>query len=228
MEAVTGQTTGRVPFVCRLGAASALVCVPGLSILVLANEDNIVVLGGLVDQTTIAERIQHILIDPSLAEQIGIDPAHIVMLFRELEFCCRVGGVGRNSDATVHGKHETDGILVGIIIEMLGERNGITTELFVLVVPYIAPDGDLLAVVIPLELGARGLDDLTALAEKGNQICLPCLLPLFFGERNVVCDGIHLHKMKTAPRVEAQLLNIYSFLVYFANSIFLDCLTQRN
>ena len=94
---------------------------PGLSILVFANKDNIVVLGGLINQTAIGKRIQHILIDPSLPEQISIDPAHIVMLLRKLERSCRVGCVGRNSDATVHGKHETNGILVGVIIEMLGE-----------------------------------------------------------------------------------------------------------
>ena len=167
-------------------------CVPGFSILVLADKDNIVVLSGLINQTAIGKRVQHILIDPSLAKQIGIDPAHIVMLLRKLERSCRVGCVGRNSDAAVHGKHEADGILIGIIVEVLGERNGITTELFVLVVPYIAPDGDLLAVVVPLELRARGFDDLTALPEEGNQICLPCLLPLFFGEGNIVCDGVHL------------------------------------
>ena len=74
-----------------------------------------------------------------------------------------------------------------------------TTELFVLVVPYITSDSDLLAVVVPLKLGARGLDDLTALPEKGDQISLPCLLPLFFGERNVVCDGVHLHKKELRP-----------------------------
>ena len=192
MEAVTGQATGGIAFVGGLRAASALVCVPGLSILVLTDKDNIVVLGGLINQTAIGKRIQHILIDPSLAKQVGIDPAHIIVLFREIELCCRVGCVGRNGDAAVHGKHEADGILVGIIIKMLGERNGITTELFVLVVPHIAPDGDLLAVVIPLEFGARGLDDLTALPEKGDQISLPCLLPLFFGEGNIVCDGVHL------------------------------------
>src|SRR5699024_5812626 len=106
-----------------------------LSVLVLADKDNIVVLGGLINQTAIGKRVQHLLINPSLPEQIVIDPAHIVMLFRELEFCCRVGCVGRNCDAAVHGKHEADGILVGIIVEMLGERNGITTELLVLVVP---------------------------------------------------------------------------------------------
>ena len=121
MEAVTGQTAGCVAFVGRLGAASALVCVPGLSVLVLANEDNIVILSGLINQTAIGKRIQHILIDPSLPEQIGIDPAHIVMLLRKLEWSCRVGCVGRNCDAAVHGKHEADGILVGIIIEILGE-----------------------------------------------------------------------------------------------------------
>ena len=121
MEAVTGQATGCIAFVGGLGAASALVCVQGLPILVLANKDNIVVLGGLINQTAIGKRIQHILIDPSLPEQIGIDPAHIVMLFGELEFCCRVGCVGRDSDAAVHAKHEADGILVGIIVEMLGE-----------------------------------------------------------------------------------------------------------
>ena len=71
--------------------------------------------------------------------------------------------------------------------------------MFVLVVPYITSDSDLLAVVVPLKLGARGLDDLTALPEKGDQISLPCLLPLFFGERNVVCDGVHLHKKELRP-----------------------------
>lgn len=73
--------------------------------------------------------------------------------------------------------------------------------MFVLVVPHIAPDGDLLAVVVPLELGARGLDDLTALAEKGNQIRLPCLLPLFFGEGNIVCDVVHLQKKRGASSI---------------------------
>ena len=197
VEAVTGQAAGGVAFVGRLGAASTLVRVPGFSILVFADKDNIVVLGGLKNQTAIGKRVQYILIDPSLAKQIGIDSAHIVMLLRKLERSCWVGLVGRNCDTAVHGKHEADGILVGIIIEVLGERNGITTELFVLVVPYIAPDGDLLAVVIPLELRARGLDDLTALPEKGDQICLPCLLPLFFGEGDIVCDGVHLHKFES-------------------------------
>ena len=192
MEAVTGQTAGGVAFVGGLGAASALVCVPGLSILVFANKDNIVVLGGLINKTAIGKGVQHILIDPSLPEQIGIDPAHIVMLIGELEFCSRVGSVGRYSDAAVHGKHEADGILVGVIIEMLGKGNGIAAELFVLVVPYIAPDGDFLAVAVPLEFGARGLDDLTALPEKGDQISLPCLFPLLIGEGNIVCDGVHL------------------------------------
>ena len=145
METVTGQTAGCVAFIGGLGAASALVCVPGFSILVLTNKDNIVVLGGFINQTAIGKRVQHILIDPSLAEQIGIDPAHIVVLLRKLEWCCRVGCVRRRSDAAVHGKHDTDSILIGIIIEMLGERNGIATKLFVLVVPYIAPDSDLLA-----------------------------------------------------------------------------------
>ena len=213
MEAVTGQTAGCVAFVGGLGAASTLMCVPGLSVLVLADKDNIVVLGGLINQTAIGKRVQHLLINPSLPEQIGIDPAHIVMLFRELEFCCRVGCVGRNCDAAVHGKHEADGILVGIIVEMLGERNGITTELLVLVVPHIAPDGDLLTVIVPLELRARGLDDLTALPEKGNQISLPCLLPLFFGEGNIVCDGVHLHKKELRPESETQFINLDCSLI---------------
>ena len=121
VEAVTGQATGRISFVSGLRAASSLVCVPWLLLFVHAYENNIVIVGGFVDQTAIGKRIQHILIDPSLAKQIGIDTAHIVVLFRELEFCCRVGCVGRNSDAAVHGKHETDGILIGIIIEMLGK-----------------------------------------------------------------------------------------------------------
>ena len=55
MEAVTGQTAGGVAFVGGLGAASALVCVPGLSILVFANKDNIVVLGGLINKTAIGK-----------------------------------------------------------------------------------------------------------------------------------------------------------------------------
>ena len=121
MEAVTGQAAEGVAFVGGLGAASAFVSVPGLPILVLANEDNIVVLVGFINETAIGKRIQHILIDPSLPEQIGIDPAHIVMLLRKLEWSSRVGCVGRNCYATVHGKHEADGILVGIIIEMLGK-----------------------------------------------------------------------------------------------------------
>ena len=90
MEAVTGQTAGGVAFVGGLGAASALVCVPGLSILVFANKDNIVVLGGLINKTAIGKGVQHILIDPPLPEQIGIDPAHIVVLLRKLERCCWV------------------------------------------------------------------------------------------------------------------------------------------
>ena len=77
---------------------------------------------------------------------------------------------------------------------MLGERDGVATKLFVLVVPYISANGYLLTVAVPLELGARGLDDLTALAEKGDQVSLPRLLPLFFGEGDIVCDRVHLHK----------------------------------
>ena len=209
VKAVTGQAAGCVAFVGGLGAASTLVGVPGLLLFVLANENNIVVLGGLVDQSAIAERIQHILIDPSLAEKISIDPAHIVVLFRELEFLCRVGSVGRDSDAAVHGKHEADGILIGIIVEMLGERDGITTKLFVLVIPYISANGYLLAVAVPLELRARGLDDLTALAEKGDQVSLPRLLPLFFGEGDIVCDGVHLHKIELRPNLGRSKMVLY-------------------
>lgn len=61
MEAVTGQTAGCVAFVGGLGAASTLMCVPGLSVLVLADKDNIVVLGGLINQTAIGKRVQHLL-----------------------------------------------------------------------------------------------------------------------------------------------------------------------
>ncbi len=71
---------------------------------------------------------------------------------------------------------------------MLGESNGIAALLGVLVVPDIPTDGDLLTVVVPLELRARGLDDLAALAEKGNQVSLPCLLPLGFGKGDIICQ----------------------------------------
>ena len=168
VEAVTGQAAGCVAFVGGLGAASTLVGVPGLLLLVLADENNIVVLGGLINKAAIAKRIQHILIDPTLTEQIGLDPAHIVILFGELEFLCRIGCVGWDSNAAVHGKHEADGILIGIMIEMLGEGNGIAAKLFILVVPNISSNGYLLTVTVPLELGTGGLDDLTALPEKGD------------------------------------------------------------
>ena len=115
------------------------VYVDGFAVPVVANEDGVVVLGILIDESVLDKAIDDLSVYHSLVHQISIDSTHIGMLFGQFK---RFLGLHtwRLSFADdfftcVASEQTSDGIGIGQPEKLLNEIDRTTTDEFVLAEP---------------------------------------------------------------------------------------------
>ena len=140
------------------------------AVLVLADKDGIVVLSvlefltALIQQSSPDKGIDHVPVQESVLEQVGVHPPHLLTGRWQSKFLLWLflllwgGGI----DGSLLPAQQTgDGLGVGEVIELLDEGNRSAALLHSVVVPSIAPDGD--AVVAGQAVLRPGTDQLLPL-----------------------------------------------------------------
>ena len=186
VEAVLGITAVLIALEGAFGAGATFMGVNGLAALVEADEHSVVVRCGLVDHLPVNESGQHIPVDATLAQQVGVDPAHIVITLGQFKglglFHHRWRLAQRSKAATQQVFHRFG---VALVIEPADEVNGVAADSFILMEPQVSTDGDLLGAITPLIFRTGTLELLALALKQIHKVCLPSLCFLFFCEVDI-------------------------------------------
>ena len=203
MEAVpwiTALDVAAIAFAERIDAP--LVPVTGNAVFIISDEHGVVVdlrfiygwLRALKDESGAGELCQHIPVDAAALQEVGVDPPHIRVRWRECErFPLLCGFFPRREipDPTLTAEKRGHCVRERQTIELLNEIDSKTTLLFGVIEPLIAPDGD--AVIRGEALVPSGGKELFAPPpEKLRQVDGVCPAFLFLGEMNILCDDARL------------------------------------
>ena len=139
MKAVFRNTTVQISFEIRLGRGGSFVSVDDFSVLVFANEDSIVMLGILIDESVLGKAIDDLSVKHSFVHQISVHSTHICVLFgkfkRLLGLDCRRPSLADDFFTCVVSEQTSDGIWIGQPEELLNEIDCTSTDEFVLTEP---------------------------------------------------------------------------------------------
>ena len=147
VEAVLGPAALHVDlegFALAVGAP--LMGVAGDALLIHAHKDAVVVLGVLIYQSGPGEVGDHLPADVALLHQVGVHPAHIGVGRRKGEGIGRLlllwlrGGICRTQ---LLSQQELHGLLIGCPVVVLNEADRVAAPPGNMVVPFAAPDGDM-------------------------------------------------------------------------------------
>ena len=149
---------------------AALVGVARDAVLVLADKDGIVVLSvlefltALIQQSSPDKGIDHVPVQESVLEQVGVHPPHLPAGRGQCKFLSGLFLLllgGSVDDSLFPAQQTGDGLWVGEVIELLDEGDGAAAFLYGMIVPLIALDGD--AVVAGQTILRPGTDQLLSL-----------------------------------------------------------------
>ena len=154
VKAVLRLTSWCITFEAPFGSGTSLVNVTDIPCRIPAEEHRIVILRGLTNQLPVHKGIQNILVDPPLTQQVSIDPAHILGLFRQFQSLTRKGLHRYRNLWNPHGDQGFHRIGIFHAVEVAEEFHRVTAQLFVLIEPEIPPKSDLSPCVKPLILRA--------------------------------------------------------------------------
>ena len=119
-------------------------CVYGFAVSVVANEDGIMILCILIDESVCNKAIDDLSVYHSLVHQISIDSTHIGMLFgqfkRFLGLDPRRHSLADDFFTCVVAEQTSDGIGIGQPEKLLNEIDCSTTYEFVLTKPFASID----------------------------------------------------------------------------------------
>ena len=163
------------------------------AVFILTDEDGVVILSvlefltALIQQSSPDKGIDHVPVQESVLEQVGVHPPHLLTgrgqgKFLSGLFLLLLGG--SVDDSLFPAQQTGDGLWVGEVIELLDEGDGAAALLHSVVVPSIAPDGD--AVVAGQTVLRPGADQLLPLmAEELHQIHLAGPELLLLGKMDI-------------------------------------------
>lgn len=127
----------------------------------------------LEDHPLVNESVQHLPVNASLIYQVGKDAFHITVGLREREgLSLLLGTVWQGFPVVL--EQEFHSVDKGFAHELSDKVDSIAASLFVLVVPKISADSDLLALAQPFVFRAGGLQLLPLGTEQLHQIGPPC------------------------------------------------------
>ena len=170
-----------------VAVGTPFVCMTGYALLIYTNKYGIVVISIFVQELLSGEVRNHAPVDATVLDQIGIDPAHILIGRWQYE---RLGRLlhplsGRGIDRS-HLTAQEHGHRIGKAeaIELLDKADGMTAALLGVIVPLVAADGNAVVAGQPL-LSAGGDQFLSTTTEELLQVHCGCTLFLFFCEMNI-------------------------------------------
>ena len=150
VEAKFGVAARHIAFVAALGTSPSLVGVLWLSIGIEAYKDCVVVVCRFINHAFMNKGIQYLTVDTPAVQEIGEHPPHIVVLRRQykrfffLLYRWRNGKCPTRSTQQIFYRFR-----IGLIVKAAYKVHRIATDLFILVIPQVSSNGDLLSAVHP-------------------------------------------------------------------------------
>ena len=170
-----------------VAVGTPFVCVTGYALLICTNKYGVVVISIFVQELLLGKVCDHAPVDAPVLDQIGIDPAHILIGRWQHK---RLGRLlhpvtGRGIDRS-HLTAQKHGHCFRVVqtIEALDKTDRVTTPLLGVIIPLVAADSDTVVAGQPL-LSAGGDELLATAPEELLQVHSGGTLFLFFCEMNI-------------------------------------------
>mgnify|MGYP004533983989 CR=1 FL=1 len=150
-----------IALVAALRIRPALVRMARDSILVMADEHGVVVLGGFVDHPFPHERVQHLAVNAAVLQEVGVDAAYCVVSLRKQKFFCwfllYCSVLRRFFKAGAAVQQKRHRLWIVHAIKSPHKINRVAADALILVKPHVPADSHLLRTVAPFVLAAGTL-----------------------------------------------------------------------
>jgi len=156
----------------------------GVAVRVCTYEDYVVVLLAFVNQALMCEVIQHLAVNTALLNQVGVDPPHVLVLFRQFELRPDAEAWFHRFGRYVLTQQHLYGVLKAGVIIFLDEVNRSAALLLVLVEELVTAYGDVM--VSPFQLRAGAPQLLSAGFEENGEVGVLGVVELLRCEGDII------------------------------------------
>lgn len=182
VKGILRQAAVLIALVSALGTAAAFMRMARHSVLVVTDEYGVVVRCGFIDHILLRKHIYHIPIKATTAQQVRINPTHILVFLWEHKWFGRLPLDRRRQRqrSSAAAQQKFDRLRIAFAHEAAHKIDGVAALMVILVKPQITSNRDLGAAIFPFVFTAGAFQCLTLPAEQLGNIRLPGCLFLFF------------------------------------------------